>query len=226
MYGTREASKCWGNEVTDILIKEGCKAVVVVVSMVFVSENQGYVTVCHGDDFVSCGSAAALDEVDRVLTVHFDTKILSRIGPTACGGEVTERIAFGQNNLKEPSRFRMESNSKHVEDMIGLCGLKLESKGAPTPITKAPGRGRSDTDDTERDRCSDFSQAAGTVFYMSIDRPSLQFAMSVVMSGKSESKVNVFHHIDLLLRFMTFVNIIIRFPRSILKYEKYFQRNN
>ena len=53
------------------LITEGCKAVVVV-PMMFVSENHGYVTVCHGDDFVSCGSAAALDEVDRVLTAHFD----------------------------------------------------------------------------------------------------------------------------------------------------------
>ena len=74
-YGTREASKCWGNEVTDTLIKEGCKAVVVV-PMMFVSENHGYVTVCHGDDFVSSGSAAALDEVDRVLTTHFGTKIL------------------------------------------------------------------------------------------------------------------------------------------------------
>ena len=56
----------------------------------FVSENHGYVTVCHGDDFVSSGSAAALDEVDRVLTAHFDTKILPRIGPTAYGGEVME----------------------------------------------------------------------------------------------------------------------------------------
>ena len=36
-YGTREASKCWGNEVTDTLVKEGCKAVVVV-PMMFVSE--------------------------------------------------------------------------------------------------------------------------------------------------------------------------------------------
>ena len=104
--GTREASKCWGNEDTDKLIKEGCKAVVVA-PMMFVSENHGYVTVCHGDDFVSCGSAAALDEVDRVLTAHFDTKILPRIGPTAYGGEVTEGKAPGQNNQMEPSRFRM-----------------------------------------------------------------------------------------------------------------------
>ena len=83
-YGTREASKCWRNEVTDTLIKEGCKAVVVV-PMMFVSENHGFVTVCHGDDFVSSGSAAALDEVDRVLTTHFDTKILPRIGPQSDG---------------------------------------------------------------------------------------------------------------------------------------------
>ena len=68
-YGTREASKCWCNEVTDTLIRE--------------EESHGYVTACHGDDFVSSGSASALDEFDRVLTTHFDTKILPRTGPTA-----------------------------------------------------------------------------------------------------------------------------------------------
>ena len=34
-----------------------------------------------------------------------------------------------------------------------------------------------------------FRQAAGTGLYTSIDRPSLQFALSVVMSGMSEPKV-------------------------------------
>ena len=47
---------------------------VVVIPMMFVSENHGYVTTCHGDVFVSNGSAAALDEVDRLLTTHIDTK--------------------------------------------------------------------------------------------------------------------------------------------------------
>ena len=60
-----------------------CWGKAIVVPMMFVSGNDVYVTVCHGDDFVSSGSAAALDEVDRVLTTHFDTKILPRIGPTA-----------------------------------------------------------------------------------------------------------------------------------------------
>ena len=179
-YGIREASKCWRNEVTDTLIKEGCKAVVVVVPMMFVSENHGYGTVCHGDDFVSCGSAAALDEVDRVLTAHFDTY----------GGEVTEGKHLGRTIIWSPQGFEWESNSKHVEDMVELCGLKLESKGAPTPITKATGRGRRNIDDTLNETdAQTFRQAADTGLYMSIDRPSLQFAMSVVMSGRSEPKV-------------------------------------
>ena len=98
--------------------------------------------------FVSCGSAAALDEVDRVLTAHFDTKILPRIGPTAYGGEMTEGKHWGRTIRWSPQGFEWESNSKYVEDMVELCGLRLESKGAPTPITKATGRGRRDIDDT------------------------------------------------------------------------------
>ena len=71
-----------------------------------------------------------------------------------------------------------------------LCGLKQESKGAPTPITKATEKGRRDIDDDlEPHDVQTFRQAAGTGTNLSIDRPSLQFAMSVVMSGMSEPKV-------------------------------------
>ena len=188
-YRTREASKCWSNEVTDTLIKEGCKPVIVV-PMMFVSENHAYVTACHGDDFVSSGSAAALDEVDRVLTTHFDTKILPRIGPTGYGGKVTEGKHLGRTIRWSPQGYESESNSKHVEDMVELCGLKQESKGAPTPIAKATAKGRRDIDDDlEPHDVQTFRQAAGTGLYLSIDRPSFQFVMSVVLSGMSEPKV-------------------------------------
>ena len=89
-----------------------------------------------------------------------------------------------------PQGYEWESNSKHVEDIIKLCGLKQESKEAPTPITKATGKGRRDIDDDlEPHDVQTLRQAAGTGHYLSIDRPSLQFAMSVVMSGMSEPKV-------------------------------------
>ena len=103
------------------------------------------------------------DEVDRVLTAHFDTEILPRIGPTAYGGEVTEGKHLGRTIRWSPQGFEWESNNKHVEDMVELCGLKLGSKGAPTPITKATGRGRRDIDDTLNEAdAQTFRQAAGT----------------------------------------------------------------
>ena len=130
---------------------------------------------------MSCGSAAALDEVDRVLTAHLDTKILPRIGPTVHGGEVSEGKHLRRTIRWSPQGFNWESNRKYVEDMVELCGLKLESKGAPTPITKATGRGRRDIDDT-------LNAADAQTSRKSIDRPSLQIAMTVVMSGMSEPK--------------------------------------
>ena len=143
--------------------------------MMFVSENHGYVTVCHGDDFISCGSAAALDEVDRVLTAHFDTKILP------------QGKHLGRTMRWSPQGFEWESNSKHVEDMVELCGLKLESKGAPTPITKATGRGRRDI--TERDRCSDFQTSCrhGTLH---VDRSSITPVCGYILErlGCSDTK--------------------------------------
>ena len=104
-YGTREASKCWSNEVTDTLIKDVCNKGVVV-PMMFVSEFHGYVTVCHGDDFVSSGSLAALDEVDRVLTT-LRHKDLSTHWTDSVWWRGVCRKALGQFNQMEPSRVRM-----------------------------------------------------------------------------------------------------------------------
>ena len=100
---------------------------------------------------------------------------------------MTEGKHLGRTIRWIPQGFEWESNSKHVEDMVELCGLKLGSKGALTPITKATVKGRRDIDDDlEPHDVQTFRQAAGTG--LSIDRPSLQFAMSVVMSGMSEQK--------------------------------------
>ena len=71
-------------------------------------KSHGYATVCHVDDFVSCGTGAALDEVDRVLTSRFDTKILPRNGPTAYGGEVSEGRHLGRTIRWSPQGFEWE----------------------------------------------------------------------------------------------------------------------
>ena len=95
MYGTREASKRWGNTVTDFMLEEGCEAVMVV-PMTFVHMKHGYAVNCHGDDFFSVGSAEALGQLHKVLTERFDTKVLPRIGPPSFGGQVTEGPHLGR----------------------------------------------------------------------------------------------------------------------------------
>ena len=89
-YGTREASKCWGDEVTNGMLAAGARQVMVI-HMTFVDDGLGYVTTCHGDDFLTCADARGLDEVDRILSERWDTKVLPRIGPPAFGGELAER---------------------------------------------------------------------------------------------------------------------------------------
>ena len=91
MHDTHEASKFSRNEVADTKLREGAKQAIV--EPMTCSQKFGYVTVCHGDDFSTI--AAALDEIDRVLTETFDTKTLPRFGPPAFGGEPTEGQHLG-----------------------------------------------------------------------------------------------------------------------------------
>ena len=198
MYGTREASKCWGNEVTDTMLAAGCEAVMVV-PMTFTHKEHGYVVECHEDDFLSCGSAEALDHLDKVLTEKFDTKVLPRIGPPEHGGQATEGPHLGRIIRWTPEGFEWESNPKHYKDLVELCGLKETSKGSDVPITKTVGKGmRKAIDELNADEASLFRQAAGTGLYLSIDRPSLQYAMSEVMGGMQTPLVKhklMIHHV-------------------------------
>ena len=132
----------------------------------FVSENHGYMTVCHGDDFVSCASAAALDEVDLDTSHGLDPQRLVEVTEGKHLGRTIRWSPQGiewESDRSDSKHVEWESDSKHVEDMVEFRGLKLESKGAPTPITKATGRGRRDIDNTlNATDAQTFRQAAGT----------------------------------------------------------------
>jgi len=155
MYGTREASKCWGN--------------------------------------------VASDHTDKVLTEKFDTKVLPRIGPPEHRGQATEGPHLGRIIRWTPEGFEWESNPKHYKDLVELCGLKETSKGSDVPITKTVGKGmRKAIDELNADEASLFRQAAGTGLYLSIDSPSLQYAMSEVMGGMQTPLVKhklMIHHV-------------------------------
>ena len=182
-YGTREASKCWGNEVTDTLLHAGCRHVGVI-PMMFVHDSVGFTTECHGDDFLSSGDATALDELDTILTGKWDTKTLARIGPPAYGGQVLEGKHLGRIVRWTPQGYEWQANPKHATDLLEITQFTSTSRGSSVPATKATAQGRRDALDALPDsEVQSFRQAAGTGLYLSIDRPTIQFAMGDVMAG-------------------------------------------
>ena len=136
--------------------------------------------------------------MDKVLTEKFDTKVLPRVGPPAHGGQATEGPHLGRIIRWTTEGFEWESNPKHYKDLAELCGLKAGSKGSDVPITKTVGKGmRNAIDELNAEDANVFRQAAGTGLYLSIDRPSLQYAMSETMGGMATPLVKhkLIHHI-------------------------------
>ena len=98
-------------------------------------------TVRRGTDFLSSGSIAASDVVERVRTAHYNTKIMPHIGPMVFGGEMIEGHHPYRRRRRSPRKSEWESNSKYVNNMTELSRWKLDSKRTPTPDTKVTGKG-------------------------------------------------------------------------------------
>ncbi|CAK0795275.1 unnamed protein product [Prorocentrum cordatum] len=81
-------------------------------------------------------------KVDRVLTRHFDAKVLPRIGPPAHSGEVAEGQHLGRAIRWTADVFEWQANPKHRDDLLTLAGLDKDSKGAPTQSSKSTAAGR------------------------------------------------------------------------------------
>ena len=127
-----------------------------------------------------------------MLTTHFGTKILPRIGPAAYGGEVSEGKHLGRTIRWTPQGFEWESSSKHDEDMMELCGrtetgLKREHRRQSRRRWGKDGETSMTHWTQTMLRLSDKLHARGSTCRSIIHHSS--FVMSVVMSGMSEPKV-------------------------------------
>ena len=146
---------------------------------------------CHGDDFLAEGTSRALDRLDDVLTQNFDTKVLPRIGPPAAGGQVTSGKHLGRTIRWTPQGFEWDGAQCHVDEVISLMkvhnpaeGGSSAPKGAATPASKDTGKAMRDREEPLSEaRTATFRKAAGTALYVSMDRPTIQFAVAEIMAG-------------------------------------------
>ena len=183
MYGTRTASKMFGNFVVDTMVSEGHEQIQAA-PMTFRHKGYDYSLSVHGDDFVAEGEAPGLDKLDATMARYFDVKRLPRIGPSEYGGEATSGQHLGCTISWTSEGFHWEGNIKNVEDLMELMQFNEKTKGATTPSCKETGKGvRSSLDELTAQEASYFRTCAGTLQYIAQDCLAIKQAACEVMGG-------------------------------------------
>ncbi|CAE6957274.1 RE1 [Symbiodinium sp. CCMP2592] len=189
MNGTREASKQWSIKIAKTKKRHGFLEVASVPGLYY-HPIQDLPVSCHGDDF-----------------------LLPRIGPAHCGGQCTQgdhlhrRISWG------PKGYTWEADEKHVEVLVSGLGLK-GAKGVDAPASKDCGKSDREAEkELDAEEAALFRKMAGTALYLSLDRPTIQFAVSDITSGMARPLRLHMHRLRRLGRYL------INHPREVWKFE-------
>ena len=140
---------------------------------------------CHGNDFLAEGMATDLEKLDALMVENFETKVLPKIGPADAGGETSHlhRIIKWREGSQEG--FTCEADPKYAKSLVKAMNLD-GCKGVDTPSSKECGKGdRQASELLKLEEAKEFRSLAGTALYLSLDRPSIQFAVSEISSGMS-----------------------------------------
>ena len=186
-YGKRESSKAFQDVVRDMYVAYEWTLLQTVPCPAY-SSRLDAVPSWHGDDFYAEGELEPLDEVDAMILVTFEAKVLPLFGPGASAeGTILRRI------LKWSTEgVYLTHDAKHVENLASLLEVKGE-KSSPTPCSRATGRGQRDV--LERLTSSEaivFRRGTGIALYLGHDRFDMQFASKeLAQDMKTPSKISM-----------------------------------
>ena len=189
MNGTREASKQWGDQVTHVMVNIGGFHEIVVCPGTFYHAHLDVMIAVHGDDFIGSGTAENLNIVDALMKEHFEVKVLPRIGDPTYGGETASGKHLGRTISWNPDGFTWNADQKYQKMIVEELGL-TNAKGSDLPCAKNVGGNVREADDLlSEEEASQFRHLTGMALYLSLDRPSIQFAVCDLSSGMSQPKV-------------------------------------
>jgi hypothetical protein len=144
MNGTREASKCWSQEIIGTLKPVGFRTIETVSGMFYHPEWDVTMS-CHGDDFLAEGPAEGLDRLDEVMREGFEVKVLPRIGDPTYGGETTSSEHLHRLITWSEAGFTWQADPKYAKFLVKEMGLG-GCKGVDTPVSKEAGKNSRDLD--------------------------------------------------------------------------------
>ena len=212
MNGTREASKQWAMRISGTKKKHGFAAVASVPGLFY---HPGYdlMLSCHGDDFLASGDKRALDFLDEVMVREYETKVLPRIGAPHHGGQCKQGDHLHRTIEWTGNGYSWKADDKYQQMLIEEMGLK-GAKGVDTPASKDTGKHDRDAEQPLSDEeTSNFRRWTGIALYLSLDRPTIQFAVCDISSGMSKPlRIHLY-------RLRRLVRYLIKFPTESWIYE-------
>ena len=213
LYGTRAAASSWADCYTEILVNNGFRQGKSSPCLFF-NEQKAILTLVHGDDFMSTGSAKSLEWLEEVLKgkLEVKTEVLGPAGESRC----KEQIRFLNRVLSwESGGIRYEADPRHAEIIINQLGLSQTSKSVGTP--GVPPTAPRNEDDAENPllapaEASAYRGLAARANFLSLDRFDLQYASKELSRFMAAPRVGDW---ELLMRFGRY---LLRRPRATLFY--------
>ena len=168
---------------------------------------------CHGDDFLAEGEAQDLDKLDEVMLANFETKVLPRLGDPESGGEVTSGKHLGRTISWSKAGYTWESDDKYSRTLVKELGLE-GGNGVDSPSSSETGKGQRNCDQPlDSQDAAEFRKFTGTALYLSLDRPSIQYAVSDIASGMANP--TILH----MLKIKRLGRYLLKHPREIWEFE-------
>ena len=212
MNGTREASKQWAMRISGTKKKYGFSAVASVPGLFYHPEYDLMLSY-HGDNFLASGDKRALDFLDEVMVQEYETKVLPRIGAPQHGGQCKRGDHLHRTIEWTGNGYSWKADDKYQQMLVEEMGLQ-GAKGVDTPASKDTGKHDRDAEQPLSDEeTSNFRRWTGIALYLSLDRPTIQFAVCDISSGMSKPlKIHLY-------RLRRLVRYLIKFPTESWLYE-------
>ena len=211
MNGTRETSTRWAQCIQVKLVPAGFQVSAAIPNLYWHPE-WSITVACHGDDFLAEGLPRDLDRLDWLMKASFEVKGHPRIGDPIHGGEVSEGSHLNRIIRWNSHGFSWKADPKH--SVLLTQELKLDkSKGVETPSCKETGKNERDAEEPlDPAEAKQFRHWTGMAPYLSLDRPSIQFAASQCSRGlAAPTRLH-------MLQLKRLVRYLVKYPKEVWEY--------
>ena len=183
IYGMRQAASAWETDYADNLQAIGSRRGRAAPTA-FVNLEKGVRLVVWGDDFTFLGRDRDLKEAAEQMKKWYEIKVRAMLGPEA-GDDKDVRI-LGRVLKWEPDCLTYRADERHAMAIWAGLGLQPTSKGLDSPLLKEECDAKEDDEVLDEKGAKSYRRLAAIANYLALDRPDLQYAVSVL--GRTMSR--------------------------------------